>query len=96
MERASIREQQGHFCRCLDATLSQMMREKIDDQTLIFKQPDLPGAVRSPSSCMEILEAEFLHHHPMMFRRLTMLQLKHQKAEPSRDFARQLVDAGNQ
>ena len=81
MERASLREQQGHFCRCLDPTLAQMMREKMDDQTPIFKQPDLPGGIRPPPSCMEILEAEFLYHHPMMFRRLTMLQLKHRKSE---------------
>ena len=96
MERASLREQQGHFCRCLDPILAQMMREKMDDQTPIFKQPDLPGGIRPPPSCMEILEAEFLYHHPIMFRRLTMLQLKHQKSEPTRDCARKLADAGDQ
>ena len=32
----------------------------------------------------------------MMFRRLAMLQIKRQKAEPSRDFARRLADAGDQ
>ena len=96
MERASLSEQQGHFCRCLDPTLAQMMREKMTDDTPNFKQPDLPGGVRPPPSCMEILEEEFLHHHPMMFRRMTMLSLKHQKAEPSRDFARRMADAGDQ
>ena len=96
MERASLREQHGHFCRCLDPTLAQMMREKMTDDTPIFKQPDLPGGVRPPPSCMEILEAEFLHHHPMMFRRMTMLDLHHQKAEPTRDFARRFNDAGDQ
>ena len=72
------------------------MREKMTDDTPIFKQPDLPGGVRPPPSCMEILEAEFLHHHPMMFRRMTMLDLQHQKVEPTRDFARRLNDAGDQ
>ena len=32
----------------------------------------------------------------MMFRRLAMLQIKRQKAEPSRDFTRRLADAGDQ
>ena len=32
----------------------------------------------------------------MMFRRLMMLQLKHQKVEPTRDFTRCLIEAGYQ
>ena len=69
--RCKREDQQAYFLQCLDSTLAFRLGRHITPATEVF------GA----GSCIELLEAEFLHRYPLFTRRLMSFKYEQQGSQ---------------
>jgi len=92
----SRRGQRTALFKNLDRTLEAHVRQQSDEDTPVFEEPRDDDLEDGPPSCIEYVLEYFSKTYPMAARRIDLLRIRQDRAEPRRAYLRRIQNLADE